>query len=217
MPRLYRLLLLCLVLALAFACTRRPTSTADVPRLIPTSYKITVAPFTQPRNAVDLIMGRIPESQGVIDIATLANLDSRLRNVLQSQTKRAYKFSQLAPRKLTATRFKSAEQPKGLQQWVDIGKKQGAQLLLVPMVLDWHQREGSRAGVTTPAHTRVEFFLVKVADGTVMNRSVFEEEQTGLVNNLLNVGDFVKRHGAWVTAEELAEEGMLKAVKDLGL
>ena len=50
-----------------------------------------------------------------------------------------------------------------------------------------------------------------------MSRSVFEEKQEGLVDNLMNVGTFFKRRGQWVTAEELTEDGMRKAVKDMGL
>ena len=64
---------------------------------------------------------------------------------------------------------------------------------------------------------RVEFFLLKVGDGTLMNRSIFEEEQVSLTENLLTAGSFFKRKGAWVTAEELAVDGMRKAVKDMGL
>ena len=217
MTRYSRFLVLGLMLVLACACSRRPASTADVPRLIPASYNVTVAPFTQPRNAIDLIMGRIPESQGVANGGELLGLDARLRAVLQRDSKRQFSFTDKTPRKLAPTRYKSSEQPRGLEQWLAVGRKAKAQLLLVPMLIDWHQRQGSRAGVTLPAHVRVEFFLLKVSDGTVMNRSVYEVEQTGLVNDLLSVGDFVKRGAAWVTAEELAEEGMLKAVKELGL
>ena len=54
-------------------------------------------------------------------------------------------------------------------------------------------------------------------DGTLMNRSIFEEEQVSLTENLLTAGSFFKRKGAWVTAEELAVDGMRKAVKDMGL
>ena len=39
----------------------------------------------------------------------------------------------------------------------------------------------------------------------------------GLADNLLNVGTFFKRHGQWVTAEELSVDGMHKAVKDMNL
>ena len=83
--------------------------------------------------------------------------------------------------------------------------------------IDWHERQGSTAGVTDPAHVRVEFFLINVASGYVMSRSVFEEKQEGLANNLMNVGTFFKRRGKWVTAEELTIDGMHKAVKDMGL
>ena len=84
-------------------------------------------------------------------------------------------------------------------------------------MLNWHQREGSRAGVTRPAHVRVEFFLINIQQGTVQERSVYDVEQSGLTSNLLEIGDFLKRKGGWATADELAREGMLKAVKDLML
>ena len=59
--RLHILLLIVLCLALAVSCARRPRSTAEVPRPISSSFKISVAPFTQPTNASQLFVGRIPE------------------------------------------------------------------------------------------------------------------------------------------------------------
>ncbi|WP_165174892.1 hypothetical protein [Desulfovibrio sp. ZJ369] len=216
--RLYMLVLCLLCLALAAgACSRRPRSTADVPRPISAKYAISVAPFTQPINASQLIVGRIPEDQGRIPHDMLLALDMQLRHVLMTDTRRQYTF--IAPQNLPPdlTTFHSSEQPQALPRWIDYGKKQGAQLLLIPQVLDWHEREGSRAGVTQSAHVRAEFFLLKVDEGTLMNRSIYEEKQVGLTENLLTVGSFFKRGGAWVTAEDLTVDGMRKAVKDLGL
>ncbi|QCC84871.1 hypothetical protein DDIC_03050 [Desulfovibrio desulfuricans] len=207
---------LCL-LVIACACSRRPTSTADVPRVISPSYVISVAPFTQPINASQLITGHIPENQGRIADEMLPSLDRRLQSVLTADTKRQYKFINSIDLPKDLTRFHSSEQPQALPLWIAYGKKQGAQLLLVPQVLDWHEREGSTAGVTEPAHVRVEFFLINIANGYVMSRSVFEERQEGLADNLLNVGTFFKRHGQWVTAEEMSVDGMHKAVKDMNL
>ena len=90
-------------------------------------------------------------------------------------------------------------------------------LLLVPQVLNWHPREGSRAGVTRPAHVRVEFFLINARQGTILDRSVYDVEQTSLTSNLLEIGEFFKRQAGWATADELAREGMVKAVKDMTL
>ena len=216
--RLRMLLLpaLCLLM-IACACSRRPSSTADVPRVISPSYVISVAPFTQPINASQLITGHIPDNQGRIADEQLPSLDREFRSVLTTDSKRQYKFIDTIDLPKDLTRFHSSEQPQALPLWVAYGKKQGAQLLLVPQILDWHERQGSTAGVTDPAHVRVEFFLINVASGYVMSRSVFEEKQEGLANNLMNVGTFFKRRGKWVTAEELTIDGMHKAVKDMGL
>lgn len=207
---------LCLLM-IACACSRRPSSTADVPRVISPSYAISVAPFTQPINTSQLITGHIPDDQGRIADEQLPSLDRRFQAVLNADSKRQYKFISTLDLPKDLTRFHSSEQPQALPLWIAYGKKQGAQLLLVPQVLDWHEREGSTAGVTQPAHVRVEFFLINIANGYVMTRSVFEEQQEGLADNLLNMGTFIKRHGQWVTAGELAEDGMRKAVKDMGL
>ena len=69
--------------ALALGCSRRPTSTAEVPRVVSPAYSIAVMPFTQPTDACQLIMGRIPENQGCIDNGTLALLDADLRDLLE--------------------------------------------------------------------------------------------------------------------------------------
>ena len=210
------LVILSLVMVLG-ACSKRPRSTADVPRNLSAAYTITVAPFTQPINASQLIMGRIPEDQGRIPEDMLTALDIRLRHVLTTQTNRQYKFIGQRTLPSNTNAFHSSEQPQALPRWIEYGKKQGAQVLLIPQVLDWHEREGSTAGVTQSAHVRIEFFLLRVDTGSIMDRSVFEEKQLGLSENLLNMGSFLKRKGQWVTAEDLSVESMRKAVKDLGL
>ncbi|MBQ3060755.1 MAG: hypothetical protein IJD16_10670 [Desulfovibrio sp.] len=217
MPRYSSLLLLTLCLALTCSCVRRPASTADVPRSLPADYTISVAPFTQPTDTSQLIVGHIPERQGRIPEGVLPELDRSFRHVLHSSGKRQLVF--LKARNLPAdmTRYHSSEQPQALPLWQAYGRQMGAQYLLIPQVLHWQQREGSGAGVTQSAHVRLEFFLIRTDDGTLLKRNIFEEKQVGLTDNLLTVGSFFKRKGAWVTAEELATEGMAQAVKEMGL
>lgn len=209
-------LLLCLSLIL-FACARRPSSTADVPRLLSQSYRVSVAPFTQPLNPGQLITGQLPDGQGEIPPDELLLLDMDLREALQADTRRTYYF---IPRQNLYQELNyehSTTQPDALARWLAFGKKYDAQLLLIPMVLNWHEREGSQAGVTSSAHVRVEFFLLNIATGDMLGRSTFEEKQVGLIDNLLGVADFVKRKGQWVSARQLADEGMEKAIRELGL
>lgn len=209
-----------LVLGLCFiicACARQPASTADVPRLLSQSYRVSVAPFTQPLNPGQLITGQIPEEQGQIPQDELLLLDMDLRDALQGDTNRRYFFIPRQNLHQELNYSHSTGQPDALARWIAYGKKHDAQLLLIPMVLNWHEREGSQAGVTSSAHVRVEFFLLNITTGTLLNRSTFEEKQVGLIDNLLSVADFVKRKGQWVSARQLAQEGMAKAVRELGL
>ncbi len=205
--------------AISLGCSRRPTRTADVPRVVSPAYSIAVMPFTQPTDACQLIMGHIPEDQGCVDSGTLALLDADLRDMLRrKQNGRVFAFEGpgVLP-KADALAFRSSSQPQALPRWIALGKKTGKDLMLVPMVMDWHERQGSEAGVNRPAHVRVEMYLVRCATGSVVSRGAWEEEQAGLADNLLNVGSFVKRKGQWVTARRLAQEGMESILKEMGL
>lgn len=220
MKRLFLCSLLCLfalsALSALTACARKPASTADVPRLLSQRYQIAVAPFSQPLHAGQLISGQIPEDQGRIAHDELLALDKDLHDVLQRETKRQYNFIP-APTLQNDDFAHASGQPTGLARWLAYGKKHNAQLLLVPQVLNWHEREGSQAGVSSPAHVRLEFFLLNIPESGVEGRSVFEEKQVGLADDLLSVGNFVRRRGQWVTAGQLSREAMLQAVRELGL
>lgn len=210
------LLALCLGLLLT-GCARKPRTTADIPRSLSPSYSIAVAPFTQPTSTSQLIIGQIPRDQGRIAPEMLPALDRTLRDVLMTETKRQYTFVPRHAPLPDKMRYHDSNQPQALSAWVAYAREVKTDLLLVPQVLNWHPREGSRAGVTRPAHVRVEFFLINARQGTILDRSVYDVEQTSLTSNLLEIGEFFKRQAGWATADELAREGMVKAVKDMTL
>lgn len=205
------------LLVLTGGCNRKPASTADVPRSLSHQYKIAVAPFTQPRDISQLIMGQLPQPQALAARDVLIAQDRQLRDVLYTTTKRSYDFLPRTRSLPDLKRFHTSERPQALPLWVEYARKTSADILFIPQVLTWRDRQGSAAGVTEPAHVRLEFFLLNIKEGNIIGHSVYEVEQQGLTENLLNVGDFFKRQGKWVTAEELAREAMIKAVKDLNL
>ena len=207
--------LLALTLTLG-ACARKPKSTAEVPTLLSHRYQISVAPFSQPRSNFELIAGNLPEPQGQIGQEDLLRLDRAFKGLLQSGGKRIYTFL-TSPLEKASTHLHMGTQPMALSAWLNYGQKHKAELLLVPFVLNWHERSGSKAGVTSSAEVRVEFFLLNIPKGSIMNRSSFEEKQEALVDNFLKIGTFLKRKGAWVEAQDLALEGMAKAKKEFGL
>ena len=143
--------LLCLCLA-ALACTRKPTSTADMPRLLSPAASVAVLPFSQPDSNAGLLMGQLPDPQGRIDGSHLADLDNRLQEALRERkSSRRYDFlpSSALPR---IPAGHSAHQPQALPALAAVAASHGAEYLLVPQVINWHEREGSRMGVTRPAH-----------------------------------------------------------------
>ena len=214
---LWILCVLLSLLVLTGGCNRKPASTADVPRSLSHQYKIAVAPFTQPRDISQLIMGQLPQPQALAARDVLITQDRQLRDVLYTTTKRSYDFLPRTRPLPDLKRFHTSERPQALPLWVEYARKTSADILFIPQVLTWRDRQGSAAGVTEPAHVRLEFFLLNIKEGNIIGHSVYEVEQQGLTENLLNVGDFFKRQGKWVTAEELAREAMIKAVKDLNL
>ena len=210
------LVLIVILLTMSLACKRHPKSTADLPPILSHTYTVSVVPFTQPKSPDELILGRIPEDQGLISDNDLANLDREFKQILQQKKARNFHFLTIPPKKPSID-YHNAAQPRGLDRWLAYGREHKADLLLVPQVITWHEREGSAAGVTKSAWIRLEFFLLKVRSDAVMNRSFYEEEQQALADNFLKIGEFIKRKGSWVSATDLAREGMLKACKDLGL
>jgi hypothetical protein len=52
---------------------------------------------------------------------------------------------------------------------------------------------------------------------SLVSRYHFEETQQTLADNLLEFSKFVERKGKWITAEDLAREGLYQGIKELGL
>ncbi len=175
-----------------------------------------VASFTQPTGTLELLAGYIPENQGKADLKDLAALDVSFNNLL-TQTARTYNFintTGINPN----LKARNQQNDNALAYWVEVGKANKVDLLIVPMVINWHERQGGGAGATDSAEVIVDFFLIDTrGEGRLVNRSHFEEKQASLSDNLLDVGTFFSRGGKWLSANELSQEAMEKAIREFGL
>ncbi len=212
MKSVKRILAVCgLILSLCAltACQQAKSPVTPLPEL-----RIGVAPFTQPSATTELLAGFIPEVQGAIPTDSLAQLDSYLADALRGTT-RTYSFIGMPATKLEKTGGRSLS---ALARWVEIGRKEGVDLLIVPMVINWQQRDGGNMGVRTSAEVMSDIFLIDVrGEGNLVKRSHFNEKQISLTDNMLNLGTFVRRGGRWLTAEELTQEAIARAVREFGL
>ncbi len=199
-----------LVLALFLSACATPTQ----PPMPLGDLKIAVAHYTQPQTPADMLAGYQPEDVARVEEKVLAQLDEDLADVLHTSS--SHDFISSDRSRHCARITKKAHQP-ALSAWAAVGRCMGADLLVVPQVLEWRERDGGEVGVVAPAKVVMDTFVIDANNEQLISRSRYDETQSALTDNLLETGKFLKRGGKWVTARALAHEGMEKAVKELGL
>ena len=205
------LLVLCSLCLLA-GCQKAP----EQQRLIMPDLVVAVAPFTQPTQTTELLSGFIPEDQQKISDQTLAQLDDLFRGKLD-RSKHPYVFLSNADIRGDMARDERGRR-SALVTWAERARKAGADMIIVPQIITMQERVGGKAGVVTAAAGNEDFYLIDAREpATLVMRTHFAEEQKPLANDLTKIGAFFRRGGSWLTAQELAAEGMDKAVEEFGL
>ena len=185
-------------------------------RFIMPDVVVAVAPFTQPTQTSELLSGFIPEGQKTIPGEKLTELDGLFRSKLHAD-KHSYIFLSRADVRGPLHKDDRGRR-NALITWADRARKAGADMIVVPLVIALQERIGGEVGAMTAAAINEDFYLIDVREPvTLLQRSHFAEEQQALTSDLTQIGSFFRRGGKWITALELAGEGMDKAVEELGL
>lgn len=179
---------------------------------------LTVAPFENPRFVKELLAGYIPEDAERPKEKTLRKLDAILASYLGMPHEQGVLMTELTAQcKEVVLAERDKEPMSALTFWVKVGECMQAERLLVPQVIDWKERIGQDLSAERPAGVILELFIVDVRNKRLAARYHFDETQQDLSQNLLKAGKFFERGIRWITAEELAAEGLRKGVKELGL
>jgi hypothetical protein len=110
---------------------------------------------------------------------------------------------------------KTTLEEKPVQSSLRIGKELEANFVMVGFVFRFEQRVGSAAGVEKPASVGFDVHLLRLRDGKVVWTGKFDETQRPLSEDMRKIGSFLRRGGVWLTAEELASDGMSEILKKL--
>ena len=206
-----------LALTLSLALFISACATPKQPPMPVGNLKLGLAYFTQPMSTGDLFAGYMTEGTPAIDQKVLGDMDAEFARVLSEQSKNAFVpvESAFVCAKKLGDQFTAPQ--AALRKWSALGRCMGVDLLVVPQLLDWRERDGGDYGVVTPAKVTMDIYVLDVNAESLISRSRYDETQSALASNLLDTGKFLKRGGKWVQAGDLAEEGMEKAVKELGL
>ncbi|MBU1001225.1 MAG: hypothetical protein KKE73_01750 [Proteobacteria bacterium] len=195
------------------ASCQRPTTVVEGPQ-----GSLAVAGFFQPQSSRELMAGYLPEDPLPVPNKILGELDAALSAALASGDAQTW----IRPPRVDHCRAQLLERSEGkpgaaFKHWLEVAKCVEVDWLLVPQVTYWRERDGSDISVRDAASVTMDLFLISVADESIVRRFHFEETQLSLTENILDAGKFVRRGGKWITALELAREGLKRGVKEFGL
>ncbi|HMK64970.1 MAG TPA: hypothetical protein VK564_04195, partial [Thermodesulfobacteriota bacterium] len=95
-----------------------------------------------------------------------------------------------------------------------MGSQVKADYILWGEVFQYQERKGTSYGVERPASVSLDLHLLRVKDGVLVWKAQYSKTQKPLSDNLFEMGDFIKSKGKWVTAEELARQGLEEDLKE---
>lgn len=208
----YFLILLTTALFISACAPQQP------PKKTPTLASISVAGFHQPRTNQDLLAGYIDDTFPDIPEKVMTELDTILAKEVQHRWKGPFLSTALTRQcREVIRRENSVERLPALRHWIQVGRCLPVDFLLVPQVFAWEEREGGEWGSDDPAKVILDLYLVDVKNEKLAGRFHFDEEQQSLSENLFSINRFFKRGGKWVSARQLATDGINMGLTELGL
>jgi TolB-like protein len=135
-------------------------------------------------------------------------LTDRVVSWLQSNTSyviRTPDYSTKTPAILDAAGGDLALNRKNL---IAMGKKLAVDAVLVGFVYRFRERVGKGFSAESPASVAFDLHLIRVMDGRTVWSANFDETQETLGQNLFQLGTFLARGGRWITAEDMATDGL---------
>jgi curli biogenesis system outer membrane secretion channel CsgG len=96
-----------------------------------------------------------------------------------------------------------------------IGEMVYADAVMTGRVQRYRERVGDEWGAKSPASVAFVLDLVDVRRGDVIWSAQFDETQKSLSENIFAFGDISERGVRWLSADQLAQEGVKKAIGQL--
>lgn len=100
-----------------------------------------------------------------------------------------------------------------LKMAVQVGKELNADAVLAGFVFRYREREGYAYSVNRPASLAFEVHLISLKEDNSIWEGSFDETQKSLSENVLKLYAFLKIGSKWLTADELAEQGVEEVLK----
>ncbi|MBW1649666.1 MAG: hypothetical protein JRJ44_03105 [Deltaproteobacteria bacterium] len=95
------------------------------------------------------------------------------------------------------------------------GKTARADIVLAGYIYRFEDRVGADYAVDSPASVTFHIYIIDVKAEKILKGRSFSETQKPLSDNLFSISKFFKRAGKWVTAKDMAYDGLNNILKEL--
>jgi hypothetical protein len=214
----FTILIPCLLLSI-LGCHHRQDAGIPTPEGMVVFDRIAVVPFEQiiPEDLHNSAV-RCPLCGAIFSAAKAVGRPETIveAHFLEQLQQSKPKFSIIAGERVAGAyrRVSAASLKIPLRQVLrDVGSELGAEGIVTGYVYRFRERKGEPYAAEQPASVAFEIHLHRVEDGVLIWRGSFDRTQSSLMENLLQVLSFYREKGRWVTAEELAEEGLEQVLK----
>jgi hypothetical protein len=140
------------------------------------------------------------------DAAGLLTAD--LTEWLRANTNYEIVFSDQSKQQISSALSQNGRLSADLRMLAEAGRESGADAVLVGYVYRYIERVGGKYSASSPASVAFGMHLIRVDDGRSVWQGHYDETQGTLLENLFQLGTFLQRKGQWVTAEEMARDGL---------
>ena len=117
---------------------------------------------------------------------------------------------------VSESEMREVEQSLGATSELDrlrrLGEMVYADAVISGRIQRYRERVGDEWGAKSPASVAFVLDLVDARRGDVIWQASFDETQKSLSENIFAIGDIGERGIRWLTADQLAEEGVKKAI-----
>jgi len=144
------------------------------------------------------------------------NADLTVQEYFLGKMEQSGKFTIIAPYQSDLVYQKvKGENPKAAvtRQLQMTGKALGADGVVAGYVSCFRERVGYKYSAERPASVTFVVYLIRTSDGEIVWGGVYDKTQQSLSENILQASTFFSRGLKWVTAAELAEEGVEEMLK----
>jgi len=212
------LILVVLNLSVTGCAARGSAPTAEPPK-VSNLQTLLVAPFKIASERYEVGTTVRCAICGAVFIAGPANPgdDAYMTNQLLTYLKANTNYALIPPGAGEGVRSKLLAESLDLAErnlLLEMGRQLGADAVVSGTIFRFRQRVGTSYASDTPASVAFSMYLLRVADGNVIWDGYFDETQKPLHEDLLQLSTFIKRGGAFVTAEQLAHAGLNKVMTD---